>query len=51
MRKVHLERRALIFVPYAEGEKLLRDGWTLAPEEDRNKIIGWVFLEHRGARP
>ena len=39
--------RELIYVSYQEGNKLLRDnkGWRIAPEEDRNKRIGWVYLE------
>lgn len=40
--------RELVFVPYAEGDRMLRDldaGWRLAPEEDRNRQIGMVYLE------
>jgi hypothetical protein len=33
------------FVSYAEADKLCREGWTIAPEEDYNKLIGWVHLE------
>lgn len=40
MRRVEVR-----FVPYSEGAKLVKQGWTLAPEEDRNRKVGWVFLE------
>lgn len=33
------------FVSYADGDKLVREGWTIAPEEDYNQITGWVHLE------
>ena len=32
-------------VTYAEGEILVRQGWTIAKAEDRNHVIGVVFLE------
>lgn len=41
--------RALRLVSYGEAEQLLNEGWVLAPEEDANRAIGWVFLE-RGDR-
>lgn len=39
--------RELVCVSYAEGDRLLREnkGWRIAPEEDRNRVIGWVYLE------
>lgn len=39
--------RELCFVPYTKAEWMLRggEGWRLAPEEDRNRKIGWVYLE------
>ncbi len=39
------KRVACRFVPYAEGNKLVLEGWTIAPEEDMNKVLGWVHLE------
>ncbi|MEQ1862807.1 MAG: hypothetical protein ABMA13_23035 [Chthoniobacteraceae bacterium] len=33
------------FVPYHVGEKLIREGWSLAKEEDTNHVFGWVWLE------
>lgn len=39
------KRLGLIFVNYEAAEKYLQKGWTIAPEEDWNKIIGWVHLE------
>jgi hypothetical protein len=41
-RKVEREVR---FVSWEEGDKLLRDGWRLAKEEDRNLQIGMVYVE------
>jgi hypothetical protein len=41
----HKYRRALAAVSYDDAEALLREGWRLAPEEDRNRSIGVVFLE------
>lgn len=40
-------RREVSFVPYAEGDRMLKsqEGWELAPEEDANKKIGYVYLE------
>jgi hypothetical protein len=39
------KRLELRFVTYAEGDKLVREGWAIAKEEDRNRLIGWVYLE------
>jgi hypothetical protein len=38
-------RTGLKFVDYSEGDKLVKQGWTIAKEEDRNNIIGMVYLE------
>lgn len=35
-------------VSYEEAEKLLKEGWTIAPEEDHNHNIGIVYLERLG---
>ena len=32
-------------VMYSEAEELLARGWTIAPEEDRNRRVGVVCLE------
>jgi hypothetical protein len=39
------KRVDLRFVNYTEGDKLVREGWTIAPEEDNNRQIGMVYLE------
>ncbi len=39
------KRLGLQFVTYAQGDRMIRNGWTLAPEEDRNRSIGMVWLE------
>jgi len=39
------ERTALRFVTYGEAEQLLQQGWQIAPEEDDNRRIGWVWME------
>lgn len=43
--------RELICVGYIEADRKLRSGagWRLAPEEDRNRRFGYVYLE-RDAR-
>lgn len=33
------------FVTYEVAEGLLKEGWSIAPEEDRNHRVGMVFLE------
>lgn len=41
------------FVTYEVAEGLLKEGWSIAPEEDRNHHLGMVFLEklqHSSAR-
>lgn len=39
-------RTGLRFVPYwPDAALLVRDGWTVAREEDRNRQLGWVWLE------
>ena len=32
-------------VTYAEGDRLIKEGWTLAPEEDGNRGFGMVYVE------
>lgn len=43
------KRRAeLRCLPYDQADKLIREtngAWTIAPEEDKNKVIGIVYLE------
>ena len=43
--KPKLKRLELRCVPYHEAGDLLHEGWTIAREEDRNRRIGWVYLE------
>jgi hypothetical protein len=46
------QRRELVCVTYTEGDNMLRDpegGWHLAPEEDKNKVVGTVYLERWSA--
>ena len=41
-------RMELRYLPYAAADKLMRESngaWTIAPEEDANVRIGWVYLE------
>lgn len=33
------------YVDYTTGDKLIKEGWTIAKEEDRNHTIGMVYLE------
>lgn len=35
----------LQFVPYDKALALLGAGYTIAPEEDTNFLVGWVYLE------
>lgn len=39
------KRLELRFVSYAEGDRLSREGWVIAKEEDHNKVPGFVYLE------
>jgi hypothetical protein len=49
------QRIECVFVQWAVADKLLRDNegkpeheqWTLAPEEDTNYVIGYIYLERR----
>lgn len=53
-RKPKPRRLDLRCVDYTEGDKLVREGWTIAPEEDRNTVFGMVWLERledREAQP
>ena len=38
-------RVGLILVPYAQADALIKEGWTIAKEEDNNRKIGIVYLE------
>lgn len=47
-RKPRRQRLELRFVSYSEGDKLIREtngAWTIAKEEDANRVPGWVYLE------
>lgn len=39
--------RELVLVSYSAAEAMFAKdtGWRLAPEEDRNRMWGWVFIE------
>ncbi len=39
-----LRRIDYCFVNYTKGDQLVSEGWTIAPEEDYNKVLG-RFLE------
>ena len=39
------KRLELCFVNYTEGDRLIREGWTIAPEEDNNHAFGMVYVE------
>jgi hypothetical protein len=49
------QRIECVFVQWAVADKLLRDNegkpeheqWRLAPEEDTNYVIGYIYLERR----
>lgn len=43
--KPNPRRLELRYVNYKEGDRLVREGWTIAPEEDNNRSIGMVYLE------
>lgn len=38
-------RKDLKFVSYSSADTYLKNGYTLAKEEDTNKVYGWVYLE------
>lgn len=40
-------RLDLRLVTYGDANKMLIEGWQLAPEEDNNRRIGYVWLEKR----
>lgn len=48
-RLFHRPKRLEIrFLSYADADKLIREtngAWTIAKEEDRNHVFGWVYLE------
>lgn len=46
LRKPPLPRQ-LVFIEYSAADRMLKEnaGWRIAPEEDRNRSIGWVWLE------
>ena len=39
------KRLGLQFVLYSQAARMIRNGWTIAPEDDRNRSIGMVWLE------
>jgi len=40
------KRLELRFVPYyPDGDRLCREGWVIAKEEDHNRVPGFVYLE------
>jgi hypothetical protein len=42
------QKRELVCVSYDVGNRMLNDptaGWHLAPEEDKNRVVGMVYLE------
>jgi hypothetical protein len=42
------QRLELKFCTYAEADQLIRSthgAWTIAPEEDQNRVFGMVYLE------
>ncbi len=39
------QRVGFMLVPYSAADALLQQGWTIAPEEDNNHVIGIVYLE------
>jgi hypothetical protein len=47
-RKPRKRRAELRCLTYEAADKLIREtkgAWTIAPEEDKNKVIGIVYLE------
>lgn len=38
-------RKELRLVLWSEANKLIEKGWTIAPEEDNNKLMSKVYLE------
>jgi hypothetical protein len=44
-RKPKKVRVYIKFVPYDIANDLIKNGWTLAKEEDRNHCIGWAWVE------
>jgi len=38
-------RKGPVLVLWSEAEKLVKQGWTTAPEEDSNKLMSKVYLE------
>jgi hypothetical protein len=38
-------RKDLVFVSYGHAEELLKQGYTIAREEDHNHVLGFVYLE------
>ena len=46
------KRLELRYLSYAEADRLIREtrgAWTIAPEEDRNRVLGMVYLERLAA--
>ena len=50
LRRPETVRRELRFVDYSTADKMMQEHpgvWTIAPEEDSNKELGWVYIERR----
>ena len=46
------QRLELRYLSYAEADRLIREtqgAWTIAPEEDGNRVLGMVYLERLAA--
>ena len=47
-RRPKARRLEFRYLSYAAADRLIREtqgAWTIAPEEDRNSVIGMVYLE------
>lgn len=42
--RVELRR---VFMFDGEADRMITDGWTIAPEEDHNHEFGYIYLERR----
>lgn len=45
VKKPKGKRLYLRFVSYLQAEELMQKGWTIAKEEDKNRVVGMVYLE------
>jgi hypothetical protein len=45
--KPKAKRLDLRFVSWSEADRMIRENpsWRVAKEEDRNRLLGWVFIE------